>query len=198
MAQACKATGGAGLSHSRGYEDAVNARISGEINGKLVCQANGNITKYCFQKWSQPFLTILRKELWVSLNLLWVRNIQSKMPLRKCKKKLCVRSKPFSKAKGSRLGLKRKTLWFAKNVCRVSSSLNLTAGLLQSMWTSLGMEMLSFLLEWDRRRWFVRILSWASCQILTWTDEQADGIINYEIIQKYFNYLCHFSPEFLV
>ena len=34
MAQACKATGGAGLSHSRGYEDAVNARISGEVNGK--------------------------------------------------------------------------------------------------------------------------------------------------------------------
>merc|ERR1719378_1055734 len=32
MAQACKATGGAGLSHSRGYEDAVNARISGEVN----------------------------------------------------------------------------------------------------------------------------------------------------------------------
>eukprot|EP00092_Neocalanus_flemingeri_P087195 GFUD01109993.1.p1 GENE.GFUD01109993.1~~GFUD01109993.1.p1 ORF type:complete len:153 (-),score=52.81 GFUD01109993.1:205-618(-) len=32
MAQACKATGGAGLSHSRGYEDAVNAKISGELN----------------------------------------------------------------------------------------------------------------------------------------------------------------------
>merc|ERR1711872_149530 len=32
MAQTCKATGGAGLSHSRGYEDAVNARISGEVN----------------------------------------------------------------------------------------------------------------------------------------------------------------------
>ena len=34
MAQACKATGGAGLSHSRGYEDAVNAKISGELIGK--------------------------------------------------------------------------------------------------------------------------------------------------------------------
>merc|ERR1712013_476930 len=32
MAQQCKATGGAGLSHSRGYEDAVNAKISGELN----------------------------------------------------------------------------------------------------------------------------------------------------------------------
>ena len=35
MAQACKATGGAGLSHSRAYEDAVNAKISGELIGKL-------------------------------------------------------------------------------------------------------------------------------------------------------------------
>ena len=34
MAQQCKATGGAGLSHSRGYEDAVNAKISGQLNGK--------------------------------------------------------------------------------------------------------------------------------------------------------------------
>jgi len=32
MAQTCKATGGAGLSHTKGYEDAVNARISGEVN----------------------------------------------------------------------------------------------------------------------------------------------------------------------
>merc|ERR1712243_518373 len=32
MAQQCKATRGAGLSHSRGYEDAVNAKISGELN----------------------------------------------------------------------------------------------------------------------------------------------------------------------
>merc|ERR1711892_99811 len=31
MAQTCKATGGAGLSQSRGYEDAINARISGEV-----------------------------------------------------------------------------------------------------------------------------------------------------------------------
>ena len=34
MAEACKATGGAGLSHSRGYEDAINSRISGEVIGK--------------------------------------------------------------------------------------------------------------------------------------------------------------------
>ena len=33
MAEACKATGGAGLSHSRGYEDAINSRISGEVIG---------------------------------------------------------------------------------------------------------------------------------------------------------------------
>eukprot|EP00092_Neocalanus_flemingeri_P002900 GFUD01003102.1.p1 GENE.GFUD01003102.1~~GFUD01003102.1.p1 ORF type:complete len:138 (-),score=45.79 GFUD01003102.1:400-813(-) len=32
MAQTCKATGGAGLSSTRGYEDTINARISGEIN----------------------------------------------------------------------------------------------------------------------------------------------------------------------
>jgi len=32
MADACKATKGAGLSHTRGFELAVNARISGEIN----------------------------------------------------------------------------------------------------------------------------------------------------------------------
>ena len=36
MAQLCKATGGAGLANTRGYEDAINARISGEINGKLL------------------------------------------------------------------------------------------------------------------------------------------------------------------
>ena len=34
MAEACKATGGAGLSHSRGYEDAINSRITGEVIGK--------------------------------------------------------------------------------------------------------------------------------------------------------------------
>jgi len=32
MAQQCKATGGAGLSHTKGYEDAVNAKITGELN----------------------------------------------------------------------------------------------------------------------------------------------------------------------
>merc|ERR1712042_372711 len=32
MAQQCKATGGAGLKHTKGYEDTVNSKISGELN----------------------------------------------------------------------------------------------------------------------------------------------------------------------
>jgi len=33
MAEACNVTARAGASHSRGFEDAVNARIAGELQG---------------------------------------------------------------------------------------------------------------------------------------------------------------------
>jgi hypothetical protein len=34
MAEACNVTARAGASHSRGFEDAVNARIAGELQGE--------------------------------------------------------------------------------------------------------------------------------------------------------------------
>ena len=36
MAEACNVTARAGASHSKGFEDAVNARIAGELQGELL------------------------------------------------------------------------------------------------------------------------------------------------------------------
>ena len=38
MADNCKTTKGAGSSHTRGFEDAVNSRISGELIGENLLQ----------------------------------------------------------------------------------------------------------------------------------------------------------------
>ena len=80
MAQTCKATGGAGLSHTKGYEDAVNARISGEVNGKEQYPEEERGYPNILQKLTPTCQTISRTGLSVCSKLLSVRSILSRMP----------------------------------------------------------------------------------------------------------------------